>query len=157
MTEQSNKVKYFRSFKVLTPWLTFVLKSIKQDVNRQEVSFKLNSGADLSATPEVIFNQMGSPLALVTPDKKLYGPSLGQYSTVKVSSMLYYDMSRNAVQNIYTWQRDWRGHYSEEMHANDLKWLLGSKLSKERPPVKSIKKGVLSYSRDWVASKENTK
>ena len=37
------------------------------------------------------------------------------------------------------------------------KWLLGSKLSKERPPVKSIKKGVLSYSRDWVASKENTK
>ena len=106
MTEQSNKVKYFRSFKVLAPWLTIVLKSIKQDVNSHEVSFKLNSGADVSATPEVIVNQMASPLPLVTPDKKLYGPSLGQYSTVKVSSTLCYDMSRNAVQNICTWQRD---------------------------------------------------
>ena len=44
------------------------------DVNGHKVNFKLDSGADVSAIPEVIFNQMASPLALVKPDKKLYGP-----------------------------------------------------------------------------------
>ena len=44
------------------------------DVNGHKVNFKLDSGADVSAIPEVIFNQMASPLACVKPDKKLYGP-----------------------------------------------------------------------------------
>ena len=44
------------------------------DVNGHKVNFKLDSGANVSAIPEVIFNRMASPLALVKPDKKLYGP-----------------------------------------------------------------------------------
>ena len=44
------------------------------DVNGHKVNFKPDSEADVSAIPEVIFHQMASPLALVKPDKKLYGP-----------------------------------------------------------------------------------
>ena len=44
------------------------------DVNGHKVNFKLDSGADVSAIPDIIFHQMASPLALVKLDKKLYGP-----------------------------------------------------------------------------------
>ena len=78
-----------------TPWM------VDLTVNKRNVHFKIDTGADVTAIPENTFAEMFHPSELQPTDRLLYGPGQTKLETIgKVRGVLHLNSNRNGHQYI---------------------------------------------------------